>query len=113
MTTINWPGNPGKIYKYWLSVPGTSFKDEDGNYGFARQLPNGNFVPLYFGETNSLHLRLSNLSNHERWTEAKRPGATHLMSHTTPAGEQARLVEERDLIQKWNPTMNVQHRKAL
>jgi len=34
------------------------------------------------------------------------------MSHTTPNGEQARLAEERDLIAKWSPTLNTQHRKV-
>jgi hypothetical protein len=32
------------------------------------------------------------------------------MGHTTPAGEQARLAEERDLIERWNAPLNKQHR---
>lgn len=110
MTTINWPGQSGKKYKYWLHAPSTEYVDKGGNYGFAKQLPNGNFVPLYFGQGDSLKTRLS---GHERWPEAVRLGATHVMSHTTPAGEKARLAEERDLIQRWDPPMNKQHRRAV
>jgi hypothetical protein len=34
------------------------------------------------------------------------------MTHTTPAGEYVRLAEEGDLIARWNPPLNVQHRTA-
>lgn len=105
--TIDWPGKSGNKYCYWLSEPSDTFKDEGGNYAFVKRLPNGNFVPLYFGETNSLRTRIP---QHECWTDAVRLGATHVMSHTTPAGETARLAEERDLIQRWNPPLNAQHR---
>lgn len=110
---IDWPGQSGKTYRYWfLSDPGTaaSIKDEGGNYAFVKQLSNGNFVPLYFGKADSLRDRIP---NHECWAEATRLGVTHLMSHTTPAGDAARCAEERDLIQRWNPPMNVQHRTTI
>lgn len=105
--TVNWHGQSGKSYCYWLSEPSDSFKDEGGNYAFVKQLRNGNFVPLYFGETRSLRTRIP---GHEYWAAAVRLGATHVMTHTTPAGEAARLAEERDLIQHWNPPLNAQHR---
>jgi len=78
-----------------------------GNYAFVRQLPNGQFVPIYFGQTSSLADRLP---GHEAWPRAQRLGATHVMAHATPAGEQARLAEEADLIAFWNPPLNVQGR---
>lgn len=108
--TVNWLGQSGTAYCYWLSDAAfgpTTFKDEGGNYAFVKRLPSGNFVPLYFGETNSLRTRIP---NHECWAAAVRLGATHVMTHTTPAGEQARCDEERDLIQRWNPPLNAQHR---
>ena len=108
--TVNWPGASGKLYTYWLDDPASTFKNEGGNYAFVKQLPNGNFVPLYFGQAKSLQNRLP---SHERWPDALRLGATHSMTHTTPAGEQARLDEERDLIQRWNPPLNVQHKKVV
>lgn len=107
--TVNWPGLSGKTYKYWdlNSLEATAIKDEPGNYVFAKRLANGNFVPLYFGQAASLRARLP---NHEVWPIAVRRGATHVMAHTTPSGEQARLSEERDLIQRSNPELNSQHR---
>ena len=105
--TINWPGQSGKLYTYWLNSMDNGFLSVAGNYAFVKQLPNGNFVPLYFGESVNLNDRLG---NHEVWPSAVRLGATHVMTHTTPAGEQARLAEERDLIARWNPVLNVQHR---
>jgi hypothetical protein len=107
---IDWTGASGKTYRYWfLETPRNAavIKNEGGNYAFVQQMTNGKFAPLYFGEGDSLQGRIP---NHERWPDANRLGVTHVMSHTTPAGEAARLAEERDLIQHWNPPMNVQHR---
>lgn len=108
-TTVDWPGRSGSTYRYWTlqSIEASSIKDEPGNYVFAKQIANGNFVPLYFGQAASLKARLP---NHDVWPLAVRRGATHVMAHTTPAGEKARLDEERDLIERWNPELNVQHR---
>lgn len=109
--TIDWPGKSGKNYRYWFlhGLKADDIQAVAGNYAFVKQLPNGNFVPLYFGEAEVLNVRVP---NHDRWDDAKRHGITHVMGHTTPAGEQARLDEERDLIQQWNPPMNIQHRKV-
>jgi hypothetical protein len=107
---IDWPGISGKTYRYWFSTFNDSFKDEGGNYMFVRQLPSGNFLPVYIGVADSLQKRLS---NHERADEAKRLGATFVMTHTTPAGEAARLAEEKDLIAYWHPVLNTQHRTKI
>lgn len=106
---IDWPGQSGKTYRYWSSAFTDTFKDAGGNYMFVKQLANGNYLPVYIGQADSLKNRLP---NHDRLEEAKRAGATFLMTHTTPAGEAARLAEEKDLIQRWNPVLNTQHRKV-
>ena len=108
MDYIDWTGNSG-TYRYWFVTDTSTLVAEGGNYAFVKRLPNGNFLPLYFGQADNLRARMP---NHERWDEAKRMGATHVMAHTTPAGETARLSEERDLIQRWDPPLNVQHRKV-
>jgi hypothetical protein len=107
---IDWNGATGAAYRYWfLETPKSpsSIKDEGGNYAFVKQLSNGTFVPLYFGVADSLRNRIP---NHDRWNDALRAGATHVMAHTTQAGEAARIAEERDLIRGWNPPLNVHHR---
>jgi hypothetical protein len=109
--TVNFTGKSGTLYRYWnlenITVAGV--RALGGNYVFAKQLPTGNFMPLYFGVADDLQARIP---NHERWAEACQLGATHVLAHTTPAGEQARLGEERDLIQYWNPPLNIQHRSV-
>ena len=106
---VDWAGKSG-TYRYWfLEKPRESaaILDVAGNYVFVKQLPNGKFTPLYFGIADSLQMRIP---NHERFDDAVRAGTTHVMAHTTPTGEAARIAEERDLIQHWNPPLNVHHR---
>lgn len=111
MSTIDWTGRSGAKYRYWFltSIEASGIQAVAGNYAFVKQLPNGNFVPLYFGEASDLRARIP---SHDRWSDAKRAGVTHVMAHMTPGGEAAQLAEERDLIQQWNPPLNVHHRKA-
>jgi hypothetical protein len=66
-------------------------------------------VPLYFGVAEDLKTRIP---NHERWADAISAGMTHVMAHSTQGGEQVRCAEEVDLIQYWQPVLNVQHRQA-
>src|SRR5262249_27283175 len=111
MSYVDWVGRSGTKHRYWFldRITADGIKPEGGNYAFVRQLTNGNFTPLYFGQAENLQARIP---CHERWDDAKRAGATHVMAHTTQGGEAARLAEERDLIQQWNPPLNVQHRKV-
>jgi predicted GIY-YIG superfamily endonuclease len=106
---IDWPGQSGKTYRYWSGELTGSYKDEGGNYMYVKRLANGNYLPVYIGIADSLKDRLA---NHDRLEEAKREGASLLMTHTTPAGELARIAEEKDLIQRWNPVLNTHHRKV-
>jgi hypothetical protein len=106
---IDWPGNSGKTYRYWGASFTDAFKDEGGNYIFVRPVPTGGYLPVYIGQADSLKNRLP---NHERLADAKRAGATDVMTHTTPGGEADRLEEERDLIQRWNPALNTHHRRV-
>jgi len=108
---IDWAAKSGTTYRYWFlaNITANGIKAVAGNYAFVKQLPNGNFVPVYFGEAEDLQQRIP---NHERWDDAKRAGATHVMAHTTLNGAQARLVEERDLIQYWNPPLNTHYRQV-
>jgi hypothetical protein len=108
---IDWPGKSGKTYRYWAlsTIAAEGIQAVSGNYAFVKQLPNGNYLPLYFGEAQDLRARIP---CHDRLDDARRLGITHVMAHTTQGGEQVRLAEERDLIQQWNPTMNTHHRQV-
>ena len=106
--TIDWPGQSGKTYKYWSSEFTSTYKDEAGNYMFVKPSPNG-YLPVYIGQADRLKNRLP---SHERIAEAKRAGATLVMAHTTPGGELERVAEERDLIQRWAPSLNTHHQKV-
>lgn len=106
---IDWPGISGKTYRYFPFNDPTNaagIKSEAGNYVFVKETAPGYFVPLYFGVADDLSARVP---NYERWKDAIKAGMTQVFAHIQ-SDANARLVEERDLIQKWNPTLNVQHR---
>lgn len=104
---ISWPGRSGRSYQYAFVDMSRPFNTVAGNYVFAKQMLNGRFVPLYFGETSDFSGRMP---SHEVWQAAIAMGATHAMAHTTQGGELVRRAEERDLIEGWNPPLNVQYR---
>lgn len=103
--TCNWPGKSGRTYTYYVYPIGTGFKEDAGNYIFAKLNASNNWVPQYIGQTKNLNQRLG---DHEKEACAKRNGATHIHAHLN-AAEAARLAEEKDLIENFNPPCNVQH----
>ena len=105
---IDWPGQSGRTYRYWFLNMSGGIKAEPGNYMFVKELANYQFVPVYIGQASDLSARLP---NHERWADAKRAGATHVMAHTN-SNEKARTDEEQDLIARWQPVLNTHHKEA-
>lgn len=75
---IYWSGESGKEYGYWIHKIGTSFKDEQVNYIYAKETEPGRWRPMYVGQTSSLADRLA---DHEKEACAKPNGATHC-THT-------------------------------
>lgn len=104
---IDWPGVSGRTYRYFQtpSIAATALRDEPGNYMFVKETPTS-WVPIYIGICDSFKVRLP---NHERLAEAVRAGATHVLTRVNIVS-QARQYEERDLIARWNPRLNTQHR---
>ena len=100
---IQWEGASGKKYGYWIYKIGTTFKDEPGNYIYAKESSPNRWRPVYIGETGSLRDRLA---DHEKEDCATRNGATHIHAHTSSNDVSVRRAEESDLIEKWNPVCN-------
>ena len=100
--TIKWPGQSGREYTYYIYPIGNDFKEEAGNYIFAKTNSSNKWVPQYIGQTKNLNNRLE---NHEKEDCAIRYGATHIHAHLE-SNSQVRLNEEKDLIDKWSPVCN-------
>lgn len=107
MSYIDWPGRYGGPYRYWFVDMNKPFASLAGNYVFVKQLQNGNFSPLYFGETSDFSSRMP---THEVWPRALLLGATHALVHPTQGGEAVRCSEEADLVGRWNPVLNTHYR---
>jgi hypothetical protein len=91
-------------------IPVPSWSDVAGGYAFAYRNVHGLWIIIYVGETGSYQQRLT---NHERWPEAVRLGATHILTRLNPYGETARQAEERDLIASYDPPLNTQLRPQM
>ena len=102
---INWPGQSGAEYTYWIYSIETNFSEVPGNYIFAKETSPSKWSPIYIGQTKNLGDRLS---GHEKEGCAKRNGASHIHVHKTDEGEAARKKEEKDLIICWKTPCNEQ-----
>lgn len=80
---IYWEGKSGRKYGCWIHPLGTSFKDEPGNYIYAKETEPRRWRPVYVGQTSSLKDRLA---DHEKEDCAKRKRVhartrSHELSH--------------------------------
>jgi len=100
--TIEWTGESGQTYKYWIYPIGHTLKAEAGNYIFARETKPNTYAPVYIGQTENLNERFD---NHHKKDCINGQKATHIHAHLN-AKKQARLDEEADLIAKWQPFCN-------
>jgi hypothetical protein len=101
--TIEWEGQSGTKYTYWIYPLGTTFKAEPGNYIFAKESKPNSFSPIYIGETGDLSERFD---SHHKQDCIDSNQASHIHVHKNDDGEVARRAEESDLIAKWNPPCN-------
>jgi len=97
-TPVELRGQLGR-YTYWVYPINTTFKDEPGNYIYARRGSAGRWQLIYVGQSSSLGQRLASLDAERT---AIRSGATHILAHLNP-DEQARKDEEKDLINTFVP----------
>jgi hypothetical protein len=102
--TINWTGQSGTQYKYWIYPRGHELKAEPGNYVYAKETSPGRWSPGCIGQTDNLKERQA---ARYRKDCLDRNGATHIHAHLG-GDEESRLAEESDLIAKWQPVCNEQ-----
>lgn len=100
---IKWQGESGKQYDYWVYPITTTFKDEPGNYIYAKRNSAGNWQAVYIGQTSSLSQRLA--SHEKEQSVIRHGGATHILAHLS-VNALARRAEETDLIRRYNPPFN-------
>ena len=58
--SINWEGQSGTKYLYFIYPIGTTFKEEAGNYIFALETKPNHWKPIYIGQTENLNERFDN-----------------------------------------------------
>ena len=56
--SYNWPGQSGKVYHYEIYPFDAAFRPLPGLYIYAKQLPDGDWSPIYISQTRDLHQRL-------------------------------------------------------
>jgi hypothetical protein len=100
---VNWPGLSGKQYLYEVFPLEAGFRPLPGNYIYAGQSEDGNWVPIYIAQTRDLHQRLE---GHVHLDDAVANGATHLHAHYCQSGQAGRCSEEHDLVHLWRPVCN-------
>ncbi len=102
---VCWPGQSGNEYPYTAYPIDAELPHLPGNYIYAAQSEEGEWIPLYVAQTRDLQQRLE---GHEKLQDATENGATHIHVHISTTGQAARCTEEHDLILRWRPMLNVE-----
>ncbi len=91
-------------HEFSVYLHATGWNAVAGLYIFAGKNSKGKWFPLYVGQTESLAERIP---THERWQEAVQLGATHVHAKAVMLKAARDLIEDQ-LIQAYQPTLNVQ-----
>jgi hypothetical protein len=103
MAEAAFKGASGKLYRFHALRPGAPLLAEPAVYAFARPGPGlKGWTPVFLSRTANLAERVE---RHERWAEARRLGATHVLALFEPerAGREA---AELDLLVALRPCLN-------
>jgi hypothetical protein len=100
---IRWFGKSGRNYGYWIHPIDAKFRKIAGNSVFAMQDENGEWIPLYVGQTRNFD---AGLAEKEGETLARKSGATHVHVHFSSPDEQRRIREVKDIVARWKPECN-------
>ena len=98
------------IRAFPLEPGASSIPASGGVYAFARlgtnALSDRVWRLIYVGQARRLNKRLP---THENWPAARQQGATHVL-YMLQEHKDARLRIERELIEEYQPILNLQHR---
>jgi hypothetical protein len=101
-------GQSNRLYTYYVTPLFTDYVNQSGNYAICRDNFDGTFYVYYFGETDDLGRR-HNGGKHEKLAKALKLGATHILTHLNGNGFASRYNEERDLVERFKPPLNIEH----
>lgn len=102
-----WKGASGKRYRYHLYMFGTAFGPGAANFIFAREIKFGLHFAVFVGQTADISLALAD----EIQMQCIRTGRpTHIHVRYNEEGEEARVAEQKDLIEILSPPCN--HRRG-
>lgn len=93
--TCKFIGASGTNYTYHIYPIGTTFKEADGNYIYAKKNTEGEWVLIYIGEGDLADR--SKLEQDRRGECISAKGATHFLCHLN-ASHDERRDEETDLL---------------
>ena len=101
---IDWEGASERKYIYYIFDLPTAFRvGIPGNYIYCKRNSAVGWEPQYIGQTGDLG---EDFGRHPAMSCIASNGATHIHVHTNRLGKQARLNEQRDLIDAYNPLCN-------
>jgi hypothetical protein len=96
-------GASGRLHRFEAHHPSGALPEQAGVYMFARPASEGlRWTPLFLSRTANVGKRFA---GHERWEEARRLGATHVLVHA-PQDRDAREAVEADLLASLRPVLN-------
>lgn len=102
MSTVKHQTASGISLEFHVQQKNAPWKDIAGVYAFGTPVQNGTYHVQYVGQALSFKDRLS---NHERWNEAQRLGATHVLAMVVPRQADRDKIEAT-LINELRPTLN-------
>lgn len=101
--TIN--SETGKAYVFSAYQQDASWNDVGGVYMMASPASNGGWHAYYIGIADSFKSRIP---CHERWAEAARSGATHVLACVVSSAVEREALE-KELCRTIQPSLNTHH----
>lgn len=103
MGDVIFRGASGRLHRFSLHRPNGKFPARAAVYAFVRPVQGAAaWAPVFLSRTANLSARME---RHERWEEARRLGATHILVHQREERDVREFVEA-DLLATLKPVLN-------